>query len=111
MLRKSGLNEAKNPVIIHDYEDDDKNSRDRRLESHPGSAERLSHSRLARRLVKFRADSETRARVEVLATKCNEGELTPAERHEYDAYLRAINLISILQSKARMILAKSRKPR
>jgi hypothetical protein len=66
---------------------------------------------MARRLVKFRADSETRARVEELATKCNEGELTPAERHEYDAYVRAINLISILQSKARMILAKSRKAR
>jgi hypothetical protein len=66
---------------------------------------------MARRLVKFRADSETQARVDELADKCTEGELTPAERREYDAYVRAINLISILQSKARMVLAKNRKPR
>jgi hypothetical protein len=66
---------------------------------------------LARRLVKFRADAATQARVDELATKCNEGELTPAERHEYKSYVDAINLITILQSKARMVLAKSRKPR
>jgi len=65
----------------------------------------------ARRLLKFRADSATQARVDELATRCNEGELTPAERREYEAYVRAIHLISILQSKARTILAKTRKPR
>ena len=59
---------------------------------------------MARRLVKFRADTATQARVDELATKCNEGELTPKER-EYEAYVRAIHLVSILQSKARMILA------
>jgi hypothetical protein len=66
---------------------------------------------MARRLVKFRADSATQARVDELATKCNEGELTPKERREYEAYVRAMHLISILQSKARMVLAKNRKPR
>lgn len=66
---------------------------------------------MARRLVKFRADAETQARVEELADKCTEGELTTAERREYEEYVRAINLISILQSKARLILAKNRKPR
>ena len=66
---------------------------------------------MARRLVNFRADSATQARVDELATKCNEGELTTAERREYDAYVRAIHLISILQSKARTVLAKKRKPR
>ncbi len=66
---------------------------------------------MARRLAKFRADWATQARVDELATKCNEGELTPAERREYEAYVRAIHLISILQSKARMVLAKNRKPR
>lgn len=66
---------------------------------------------MARRLVMFRADSATQARVDELATKCNEGELTPGERREYEAYVRAIHLISILQSKARMVLAKQRKPR
>ena len=66
---------------------------------------------MARRLVTFRADSATQARVDELATKCNEGELTRVERREYEAYVRAIHLISILQSKARMVLAKSRKSR
>ena len=46
---------------------------------------------MARRLAKFRADAATQARVDELATKCNEGELTPAERREYEAYVRAIS--------------------
>lgn len=66
---------------------------------------------MAKRLVKFRADAATQARVDELATKCTEGELTPQERREYEAYVRAIYLVSILQSKARMVLAKNRKPR
>jgi hypothetical protein len=66
---------------------------------------------MARRLANFRADSATQARVEELADKCSEGELTGAERREYEEYVRAINLISILQSKARTILGKNRKPR
>lgn len=66
---------------------------------------------MARRLVNFRADSETQARVEELADKCSEGELSPAERREYEAYVRAIHLVSILQSKARMVLARKRKLR
>jgi hypothetical protein len=66
---------------------------------------------MARRIVQFRADSATQARAEELADKCSEGDLTPKERREYEAYVRAIHLISILQSKSRMVLAKSRKPR
>ena len=66
---------------------------------------------LARRLVRFRADAATQARVQELADKCNEGELTPAERREYAAYVRAIHVISVLQSKARIALAKRRKPK
>ena len=66
---------------------------------------------MARRIADFRADAATQARVEELADKCCEGRLTPAERREYEASVRAINLISILQSKARIILAKSRKSR
>ena len=66
---------------------------------------------MARRLVKFRADAPTQARVDELATKCNEGDLTPAERREYEAYVRGVHLISDFQSKARMVLAKNRKSR
>ena len=64
---------------------------------------------MARRIVDFRADAATQARVEELADRCSEGQLTPAERREYAAAVRAINLISILQSKARTVLANNRK--
>ena len=66
---------------------------------------------MARRFVSFRADADTRARVQELADKCSEGELSPSERHEYEAYVKAIHLISILQSKARIVLVKKRKSR
>ena len=63
---------------------------------------------VARSLVKFRADPDTQARIAVLADRCNEGRVTRSERDEYEAYVRAIDLIAILQSKARRFLAKSR---
>lgn len=66
---------------------------------------------VARRVANFRADAFTQARIEELATRCNEDELTKAERREYESYVRAINLISILQSKARLVLARGHKPR
>jgi len=49
---------------------------------------------LARRLVNFRADSTTQARIEELATKNDEGDLPPVERREYRAYVRAISFQS-----------------
>lgn len=61
---------------------------------------------VARRLVKLRADPDVQARIDELADKCNEGELTTAERAEYDAYVSAIDFIAILQAKARELLAK-----
>ncbi|HJT78088.1 MAG TPA: hypothetical protein VJ739_12865 [Gemmataceae bacterium] len=63
----------------------------------------------ARALVDFRADAATQAHVAELADKCNEGRLSAAEREEYEAYVRAIDLIAVLQSKARRLLAKTRK--
>jgi hypothetical protein len=63
----------------------------------------------ARALVDFRADPATQARVAELAKKCNEGQLTDTERAEYQAYVRDIDFIAILQSKARQLLGKSRK--
>lgn len=59
----------------------------------------------ARKLVQLKADAETQARIDELARKCNEGELTP-ERLEYERYVTAGNLIAILQAKARLILAQ-----
>jgi hypothetical protein len=60
----------------------------------------------ARKLVELKADSETQTRIDELAAKCNEGELTPAERSEYERYVTVGNLIAILQAKARLLLAK-----
>ena len=50
----------------------------------------------------------TQARVEELAEKCNEGQLTPDERAEYEAYVQASTLIGILQAKARRVLAQTK---
>ncbi len=60
----------------------------------------------SRKLVRLKADAKTQARVDKLARKCNEGELTPQERAEYERYVAAGNLIAILQAKARLLLAK-----
>jgi len=58
-------------------------------------------------LVAFRVDERTQGRVEELAGKCNEGQLTPEERNEYEAYVQASTLIGILQAKARRVLAQA----
>ncbi len=60
----------------------------------------------ARKLVRLKADAKTQARVDELARKCNEGELTPKERLQYERYLTAGNVIAILQAKARLLLGK-----
>ena len=60
----------------------------------------------ARKLVALKADPKTQARVDELARKCNEGELTSAEKSEYQRYVTTGNLIAILQAKARLILTR-----
>ncbi|HEV7402736.1 MAG TPA: hypothetical protein VGO11_07425 [Chthoniobacteraceae bacterium] len=42
-------------------------------------------------------DEALRERVEELASKCTEGELTPEERKEYEAYARADKFVAILR--------------
>jgi len=60
---------------------------------------------VARRFVELRADPETQARIDELAAKANEGNLSPAERIEYEGYVEAIDVVSVLQAKARKLLA------
>ncbi len=62
--------------------------------------------KFAQELAAMRATPEVQARIDELAEKCTEGELTPEERAEYDAYVDAIDVISILQAKARSVLAR-----
>lgn len=62
----------------------------------------------ARALAALRVNERTQARVEELAEKCNEGQLSPDERAEYEAYVQASTLIGILQAKARRVLAQTK---
>ncbi len=61
---------------------------------------------VATRIVNLRADSPTQARVDQLAEKANEGQLSAVEQREYDRYLEALRLVTILQAKARTFLDK-----
>jgi hypothetical protein len=58
-----------------------------------------------RQLAELRADPALADRLTVLAEKANEGELSPAERGEYEAYIEANNLLATLQAEARFRLA------
>lgn len=62
---------------------------------------------VARALVALRMDPETNERLEDLAEKSTAGELSPAERAEYEAYVSAIDFVSVLQSKARALIEVS----
>ncbi len=62
----------------------------------------------ARALVGMQVSERTQARVEALAHKCNEGQVAPDERAEYEAYVQASRLIGILQAKARRVLAQAK---
>ena len=59
----------------------------------------------ARELLEIRAEPDLQARIDDLAAKCNEGQLSDVERAEYDGYIQVIHLVAILQSKARRSLA------
>ena len=62
----------------------------------------------ARGIVAYRGDDAIQERIEVLASKANEGALTPEERAEYEGYIRANKFLAILQAKARRLLAADR---
>ncbi|HEY1376929.1 MAG TPA: hypothetical protein VGF55_09045 [Gemmataceae bacterium] len=62
----------------------------------------------ARALMAIKADAAAQARIDELAEKCNQGELTPAERVEYESCVAAASVIAVLQAKARAHLARER---
>ena len=68
------------------------------------------NAKAAQKILALKADGKTQARVSKLADKCNEGELTPEERREYEMYLMANHFIAILKAKARILLARKRQP-
>ena len=61
---------------------------------------------LARRLVDLRADEEVQSEIDVLRQKANEGTLSAEEETAYKDFAEAVDLISIIQSKARRFLAR-----
>ena len=61
---------------------------------------------LARRLVDLRADDELQAEIDVLRQKATRGTLSPEEESAYKDFVEAIDVISIIQSKARRFLAR-----
>ena len=65
---------------------------------------------VARQLVALRTDPQFQERLDALADKCTEGELSPEEREEYETYVRAIHIIGVLQAKARKLLASPSSP-
>ncbi len=57
-----------------------------------------------RRIADLRADSKTQGRLSELAEKSATGSLGPGEQEEYQAYVEALDLVGILQAKARAVL-------
>ena len=60
----------------------------------------------AESIANLRADPELQSRIDDLADKAAEGDLRPEEREEYAAYVEAIDLIGVLQAKARKALSR-----
>lgn len=62
---------------------------------------------VARRIAGLRADAATQARLDELADKSAEGALNVAEQEEYAAHVEALDVVALLQAKARASLASA----
>jgi len=51
----------------------------------------------------FQPDPELQRRIEELAEKCTEGQLSAEERSEYEGYVRANKFVAILRREARRL--------
>ncbi|MBI3245288.1 MAG: hypothetical protein HYZ50_02135 [Deltaproteobacteria bacterium] len=61
---------------------------------------------VAHRIVNLQLDSQSQTRLDELASKANEGQLTDDERQEYEEFVEGIDLMGILKARARTVLAK-----
>jgi hypothetical protein len=59
----------------------------------------------ARRLLALKPDPDLQARVDDMATRHTEGQLSPEETAEYGRYVSYVTFIAVLKSKARQLLA------
>ncbi|MBI3878818.1 MAG: hypothetical protein HY301_01985 [Verrucomicrobia bacterium] len=55
-------------------------------------------------LARLRLNPKLTARVDRLAGRANEGELSPREREEYQAYIRTSEMLALIQLRARLKL-------
>ena len=58
----------------------------------------------AEEVLNFHPDPSLQDRIDELAAKCKEGQLTLAERDEYEGYVRANKFVALLQRQARRLL-------
>jgi hypothetical protein len=77
------------------------------LERLLASIGRVLTPEVARQLVALQADPAVQARLEELADKCTEGQLSAEEHAEYEVSVRAIEYIGVLQAKARHLLSNN----
>jgi hypothetical protein len=61
---------------------------------------------VAAKVADLRADEAMQNRIDYLAERANEGLLSDDEREEYSGYLHAIDVIAVLQAKARSQLRR-----
>jgi hypothetical protein len=61
---------------------------------------------VAAKIADLRADDAMQQRIDYLAERSNDGLLSDEERDEYAGYLHAIDVIAVLQAKARAVLRK-----
>jgi len=61
---------------------------------------------VAQALVKMRMDRQFQNRLDEVADKNTEGQLTGSERQECDHHLAALSFVTIMQSKARQKLSR-----
>lgn len=64
---------------------------------------------VAARVANLRASPKVQARIDELAEKNTEGEITKEELAEYDSYIHAIDFIAVLQAQARLVLKRTGK--
>jgi uncharacterized protein YnzC (UPF0291/DUF896 family) len=58
----------------------------------------------AEAVIRFRAEPELQERIDELAERSIEGQLTEAERSEYTGYVRANKFVAVLQQHARRLI-------
>ena len=55
-------------------------------------------------VLRLRPDRRLQARIEILASRSTEGQLTKSERAEYEGYVRANKFVAILRRQARQLV-------